>query len=92
MILLHRLLILSETKHLQEKITETQILIVLVNEIPSVNQLCLLHLKLQDLIAKVMKLVVNLHAIHAVDCGDSVGHAVAGDGLVGDGGHDGVPC
>lgn len=92
MILLHRLLIISEAKHLKEKITETQILIVLVDHVPSFNKFMLLHLKLQDLISKIMKLVVDLHAIHAVDCGDGVGHAVDGDGLVGDGGHDGVPC
>ena len=89
---MHRLLILSDAKHLQEKITETQILIVLINKISSLDQFCLLHLKLQDLIAKIVQLIVDLHAIHAVYCGYGVDHAVDGDGLVGDGGHDGVPC
>jgi len=91
-ILLHRLLILSEAKHLQEKITEALIFIVLVDHVPSFNQLILTHSQLQNLIANVMQFVVNLHTIEGVHCGDSVGHAVDGDGLVGDGGHDGVPC
>ena len=91
MILLHRLLILS-AEHLQEKITETEIFIVLINKISSIDQFCLLHLKLQDLITKIVKLIVNLHAIHAVHCSDSMLHAVDGNGLVGDGGHDGVLC
>ena len=87
MILLHRLLILSETKHLQEKIIEISILIVLVDHVPSFNECSLAHSQLQNLIANVVEFVVDLHAIHAVNCGDSVLHAVDGDGLVGDGGH-----